>query len=259
MRKNDFRYIYGPVPSWRLGASLGIDLLCSRRKICTFDCIYCQLGKTSRFTTKPNIKVKTSEIIAELERLPRVNIDYITFSGRGEPSLVKDLGRVIRAVKRLDLAPVAVLTNSSLIDQVEIRENLSPADFVVCKLDAYSQDSLERINQPAKTIRFEKIIQGIKMFKKYFKGKLALQMMFIEQNKNCAQRLAELARQINPTEVQINTPLRPCKVSPLTREEIARIKEYFYGLHFISVYDIQPKKVSALSKKETLQRRGKII
>ncbi len=259
MKNNDFRYIYGPVPSWRLGASLGIDLLSSKKKICTFDCIYCQLGETSGFTKKPKVYVKTSEVIAELKRLPGVRIDYITFSGNGEPTLAKNLGQAIRAVKKLEIAPVAVLTNASLINQACVRDDLSLADFVIAKVDAYSQGSLEKINHPAKAVRFEKIIRGIKQFKKGFKGKLALQIMFTDENKNDAGRLAELAREIDPDEVQINTPLRPCKAKPLSRREIAGIKKYFHNLRSISIYDVQPRKVTPLSREDTLRRRGKKI
>jgi len=255
----ELRYIYGPVFSWRLGISLGIDLLSSTKKICNFNCIYCQLGKTLRFTKKPKNYVKTKDVIAELKRLPKIKIDYITFSGRGEPTLAKNLGEVIRAVKRLNLAPVAVLTNASLINKANIRKNISFADFVIAKLDAYSQESLERINQTTKALRFKNILQGIKRFKKNFKGKFALQIMFVKENQKHAEKLAELAREINPDEVQINTPLRLCKVRPLSRKEIARIKGYFRDLSFISIYDIQPKKVIPLSKKDTLKRRGKVI
>jgi wyosine [tRNA(Phe)-imidazoG37] synthetase (radical SAM superfamily) len=257
VKKRDFRYIYGPVSSWRLGASLGVDLLSSARKICTFDCIYCQVGKTLRFTNKPRVYVKTQEIISELENLPRIKIDYITFSGRGEPSLAENLGEAIGAVKRLNLAPVAVLTNSSLINQERVRKGLYLSDFVIAKLDAYSQESLQRINQPAGGIKFESILQGIKQFKKGFRGKFALQIMFVEENKEGAKDLSRLVREINPDEVQINTPLRPCRVKPLSREEINRIKGYFYGLNFVSVYDVGHKRVVALSKEETLRRRGK--
>ena len=258
MRKKDFKYIYGPVSSWRLGASLGIDLLSSSSKICNFNCVYCQLGKTLRYTKDPKLYVKTSEVIAELNRFPKVNIDYITFSGRGEPCLAKNLGKALKAVKRFSIAPVAVLTNASLIGQAGISKDLSLADFVIAKLDAHSQESFERINQPVKTIRFESIIHGIKRFKKNFQGKFALQIMFIEENRKDAQRLAELAREINPDEVQINTPTRTCGVKPLSREEIARIKEYFSGMNFISVYNVQHEKVVPISKVETLRRRGKI-
>jgi len=257
MQKRNFRYIYGPLFSWRLGISLGIDLLSHKQKICNFNCIYCQLGETLRFTEKPRVYVKACEIIEELERLSGIKIDYITFSGRGEPTLAKNLGEVIEGVKKLKIAPVAILTNASLIEQVQISENLSLADFVIAKLDAYSQESLEKINQPAKTIRFEKILQGIKRFRKEFKGKFALQMMFVEENKEDTRRLAKLAGQICPDEIQINTPLRPCMVKPLSKEEIEKIKKYFSGLNFISVYDVQPKKVIPLSKKGTLRRRGK--
>lgn len=259
MRKRDFRYIYGPVSSWRLGISLGIDLLLSKGKVCNFNCIYCQLGETLKPTEKPKVYVKTKDVIEELKKLPRIKIDYITFSGRGESTLAKNLGQAIKAVKKLNLAPVAVLTNAAGISQANIRKNLSFADFVIVKLDAYSQESLERINQPAKAIRFKNIFQGIKQFKKDFRGKFALQIMFVEDNQRDAEKLARLAREINPDEVQINTPRRPSKVKPLSREKIARIKEYFSGLNFISVYDVQPKRAISLSKQETLRRRGKII
>ncbi|MFH1338585.1 MAG: radical SAM protein, partial [Candidatus Omnitrophota bacterium] len=96
MKAKEFRYVYGPVASWRLGISLGIDLLSAAGKICNFDCIYCQLGKGSRYAEKPKACVKTSEIIKELKELPGLKIDYITFSGRGEPTLAKNLGQAIR-------------------------------------------------------------------------------------------------------------------------------------------------------------------
>ena len=124
MRKRDFRYIYGPVSSWRLGISLGIDLLSPKRKICNFDCIYCQLGKTLKPIDKPKIYVKTKDVIEELKKLPRIKIDYITFSGRGEPTLAKNLGQVIKAVKKLNLAPVAVLTNAAKRKLTTVYENM---------------------------------------------------------------------------------------------------------------------------------------
>lgn len=258
MRKKDFRYIYGPVSSWRLGISLGIDLLSSAEKICNFDCIYCQLGPTLSFVQNPEIYIETSEIIKELKSLAGIKVDYVTFSGRGEPCLAKNLGEATRAIKKLNLAPVAVLTNAALIGQAKIRENLSYADFVIAKLDAYSQESLEEINHPARTIRFDKILQGLKQFKKYFKGKFALQIMFVPENQNDALSLAEIAGDIQPDEVQINTSRRPCPKKPLSKDEIARIKEYFAGLNFISVYDTQPKKVVAFSKPHTLSSRARL-
>ncbi|MFC1658380.1 radical SAM protein [Candidatus Omnitrophota bacterium] len=254
-----FRYIYGPVSSWRLGRSLGIDLLSWKSKVCNFNCVYCQLGPAAALTTRPKVLVKTSEVIAELKKLPKIKIDYITFSGRGEPCLARNLGEAIKAVKKMNIAPVAVLTNASLLNQAKIRKNLSLADFVIVKLDSCSQDMLERINRPEKGVRFKKIIQGIKKFQQGFKGKFALQMMFLKKNLDSAEKLAQLARVVNPDEVQINTPTRPSAEKSLSKNEIARIKSYFKGLNFISVYDIQPKKVASLSNKQTLRRRGKVI
>ena len=238
---------------------MGIDLFSSSKKICSLNCIYCQLGSAARLRKKPGVYVETEKIIKELKQLPKIKIDYITFSGRGESGLAKNLGEAIKAVKKLKIAPVAVLTNASLIDQAEIRKNLSFADSVIAKLDAYSQESLEKINHPAKTITFRKILQGIKQFKKDFKGKFALQIMFTKENQDDAEELGRLAREINPDQVQINTPTRFCKVRPLSREAIAKIKKYFTGLNFISVYDSKPKKVVAFSRQETLRRRGKVI
>jgi wyosine [tRNA(Phe)-imidazoG37] synthetase (radical SAM superfamily) len=259
LSKKNFSYIYGPVPSWRLGISLGIDLLSSKRKICNFNCIYCQLGNNSKFTTKPKVFVKASDIIAELKRLPPLKIDYLTFSGRGEPCLAKNLGRAIKAVKRLNIAPVAVLTNAALINQANIRKSLSLADFVIAKLDAYSSQSLKRVNQPARSVRLADIIKGIKQFRKNFKGKFALQIMFVRQNQKDADKIARLAYEVNPDEVQINTPRRACRVRPLSKSAISRIKKCFSGLNLISVYDIQPKKAIPFSCQGTLTRRGKTI
>ena len=257
MTKYKFKYIYGPVPSWRLGSSLGIDLLSQKDKVCNFDCIYCQLGKNPGYTQKRKLYVPTENILKELNMLPKIHIDYITFSGRGEPTLAINLGETIKAIKELRKEPIAILTNSSLIDRKEIRRELFLADFVALKLDAYSQDSLEKINRTSPGIRFENIFNGIKEFRKEYTGKLALQIMLINENKDGASKLAELAHQIQPDEVQINTPLRPCPVKPLSLSYIVRIKRHFEGLNIVSIYDAEHKKVTPISTKDTLRRRGK--
>jgi len=257
MSRRDLKYIYGPVPSWRLGSSLGIDPISSEDKICSFDCIYCQLGKTSKFTKERRFYVQVDDIIEEINSLPQVKIDYITFSGRGEPTLAKNLGDMIKAIKTLRNEKIAVITNSSLIYEEEVRKDLSLADFVIAKLEAYSQESLQTINRPIDNITFQRILDGIKQFKSEYKGKLALQIMFIGENKNDAKELAQLAREIKPDEVQINTPLRPCGVNPLSKEEIDTIKGYFQDMNYISVYESRKKEVEPISEEETLRRRGK--
>ena len=183
-----FKYIYGPVPSWRLGSSLGIDLLSQEEKICNFDCVYCQLGATKRHTIERKIYVPVKEVIEELEKIPIAGIDYITFSGRGEPTLAENLGQAIKAIKLIRKIPVAVLTNGSLMAKEEVRKELALADFVIAKLDACSPESLQEINNPHQDIEFTNVLEGIKEFRKSYQGKLALQMMFIDKNKDNIQK-----------------------------------------------------------------------
>ena len=258
------KYIYGPVPSWRLGSSLGIDLLSQEDKICNFDCIYCQLGKTEQHTTERKVFIPLKEVMEELKSIPLLNIDYMTLSGRGEPTLAKNLGEVIDAIKQISSIPVAVITNSGFISKPEVKEALSRADFVIAKFDAYSQRSLEKNNNPEKSIQFIDILRGIKEFREKYRGRLALQMMFTEKNKTGIREFIDFIKYISPDEIQINTPLRNCNVRPLTRNLISKIKETFIkeckGISFKSVYDDREiKNIKSLSDEETLKRRGKVI
>ena len=258
MKTKDFKYIYGPVPSWRLGSSLGIDPISQREKVCTFDCLYCQLGKTENFTGERKIFIPVTEVIGELDLLPPVQIDYITFSGRGEPTLAGNLGRMIKAIKKIRKEKIAVLTNSSLLNRRDVQDDLLPADFVVAKLDAGSQKVFDVVNKPMEAIKFDAILEGIKDFRDIYKGKLALQIMFIAENKKYAKKIAGLTKEIDPDEVQINTPLRPCGAKPLSKTEMEKIKNYFDGLNVVSVYKAEKKKVKPISNEDTLKRRGKI-
>ncbi len=258
MSKKNYKYIYGPVPSWRLGSSLGIDPLSKGEKICTFDCVYCQVGKTNLLTDKRETFVKIEDIVEELNNLPHIKIDYITFSGRGEPTLAKNLGQMIKEIKKIRNEKIAVLTNSSLINREDVQKDLLAADFVVAKLDASSQGIFESVNHPVSTIKIDTIIQAIKDFKSCYLGKLALQIMFMEENKKYAKEIAQIAREIRPDEVQLNTPLRPCGIKPLTNSEMDIIEGYFVGLNTISVYKTEKKIVNPISSEDTLRRRGKI-
>ncbi|MFA5144080.1 MAG: radical SAM protein [Candidatus Omnitrophota bacterium] len=258
MGKETYRYIYGPVPSWRLGSSLGVDPISGAEKVCTFDCIYCQLGKTKHLTDKRKIFVPTRSVIKELESLPAIKIDYITFSGTGEPTLAQNLGEMIRAVKLIRKEKIAVLTNSSLIYMENVAKDLSLADFVVCKLDAPSQYVFNMINAPMKDTKIDVIINAIKKFKSIYKGKLALQIMFMEANRVYASEVASMARYIGPDEVHINTPLRPCNVKPLPSDKMKAIERYFGGLNVVSVYRAEKKDAKPISSDDTLKRRGKV-
>ncbi len=257
--EHKLKYIYGPVPSWRVGSSLGIDPLSQKEKICSYDCLYCQLGKTKIFSSTRQLYISEEEIAKELEILPAsISIDYITVSGRGEPTLASNLGYIIKTIKKIRKEPIAVITNSSIINRQDVLEELSLADFVIAKLDASSQESLAVINQPVKNIKFDVIIEGIKEFKRNFNGKLALQIMFTKENAPHAANIAKISKEICPDEVQINTPLRPCGVQPLGIEELSCIKNLFDGLNSISVYESHKKAVQSISDKDTLKRRGKV-
>jgi wyosine [tRNA(Phe)-imidazoG37] synthetase (radical SAM superfamily) len=247
--------IYGPVPSWRLGRSLGVDLLPAGGKTCSFDCIYCQLGRTARRLTQRVEFVPLATVRWELEGVRGVVADYVTFSGIGEPTLAGNLGEAIHLARAILGLPVAVLTNSSLMTREDVRQDLACADIVVASLDAPNEQLFRRINRPVAALRLEDILRGIDLFEAEYGGVLALEMMFVKANKALAAEMAAIARELAPDEVQINTPLRPCAVSPLTASEIAAIRDEFAGLPVRSVYEAARPTVAPLDIRETLRRR----
>jgi wyosine [tRNA(Phe)-imidazoG37] synthetase (radical SAM superfamily) len=183
--------------------------------------------------------------------------------------MAANIGEAIRAVSSLRKEPIAVLTNGSLMRDSRLRDELVLADLVAVKLDASSGELLEKINRPAKNIEFRDIVAGIKEFRRYCRGELALQMMFLADNIDRVDEMISLAEGIRADEIQINTPLRPCEKAPLTREDILRIKAAFLharergrlnpGTKIVSVYDeMSPKDVLSISDNDTLKRRGKV-
>jgi wyosine [tRNA(Phe)-imidazoG37] synthetase (radical SAM superfamily) len=247
--------VYGPVPSWRLGRSLGVDLTPGDVKTCSFDCIYCQLGRTARALVERGQFVTLDALSAELEAVRGVAADYVTFSGMGEPTLAANLGEAIQLVRRTLGLPVAVLTNSSLMTRKDVRKDLAYADVVVAKLDAPNQQLFETINRPVADFSLRDIVDAVRLFRAEHWGKLALQMMFVPANKGVAAEMAALARRLTPNEVQINTPLRPSPVAPLAQAEVAAVREHFRGLPVVSVYEASRLAVTPLDACETLRRR----
>lgn len=248
--------IYGPVPSWRLGRSLGIDLLSTREKTCSFDCVYCQLGRTIHSTVERKEFVPIPSLVLELERIRGVPADYATFSGVGEPTLASNLGQVIKIVKPVLRLPIAVLTNSSLMPRKDVRQELAQADIVVAKLDAPNRKLFHAINRPVAGYSLDEILQGIKYFRSEFSGKLSLQMMFIEANKDYASEMARIAEQLSPDEIQLNTPLRPCTVNPLSPEDISAIRQLFSRFrNVVTVYKAPRTEIAPLNLAETRRRR----
>jgi wyosine [tRNA(Phe)-imidazoG37] synthetase (radical SAM superfamily) len=254
-----FRYIYGPVDSWRLGRSLGVDILPQKEKICTFDCTYCQVGRKKPVGVDSNIKSPVGDIVNELKSLPRLKIDYITFSGTGEPTLSKDLAAIIREVRKIRREKIAVFTNSSLLFKRNIQDALMLADLVEVKLDAFSPASLRCINHPSAGLRYRDILSGIKEFRSRYRGKFCLQIMFTQDNIKHAKSIADIARSLNPDKVELNTPLRPSDIKPVSRRAIQKAAGYFKGLDTASVYDRNKKSViRPLDDRATKYRRGDI-
>lgn len=251
--------IYGPVSSWRLGRSLGIDLISTSEKTCSFDCIYCQLGVTIHPTEERIEFITIDRVIEEISKLGEPDIDYTTFSGMGEPTLANNLGMSINLIRSILELPVAVLTNSSLLFREEVRQDLANADLVIAKLDAHNQAMFNLINRPVFDLSFTRMLEGIKKFRSSYNGKFALQIMFINANKKYASEIAALVKELHLDEVQINTPLRPCRVNHLSPEEISQIKRQFDGFRNVfTVYEAKKPNVVPFNLRETVRRRPKL-
>ncbi|MBN1762090.1 MAG: radical SAM protein [Methanomicrobia archaeon] len=253
------QFVYGPVASWRLGRSLGVDILSTSDKTCSFDCVYCQLGGTTNRTVERKVYVPTEEIKREIAAIAKTiedTTDVITFAGMGEPTLGANLGEVAAMIKQYSTKPLVILTNSALITDATVREDLKKLDIVIAKLDAPDQDTFEKVNRPVSDeIKLDSIIAGLKEFRKGYKGQLCLQMMFVEENKEYGWELARIAAEIKPDEVQLNTPLRPCVVKPVSPDELECIRESFKGLEatVISVYDRMVPDVRVIDKTDVIR------
>jgi wyosine [tRNA(Phe)-imidazoG37] synthetase (radical SAM superfamily) len=199
------------VPSRRLGRSLGIDLL--PYKTCSYDCVYCQVGRTTTHTSERTGIVAPAEIIGEVRRRLESGVrpDYITISGSGEPTLYAALGGLIRDLKQFGV-PVAVLTNGSLLWRPEVAESLSEADLVCPTLDAATPDVWRRVNRPAAGLDFGRMIEGLISFRGNFTGQLWLEVLLVaglNDSEAEVRAIAELSRRIRPERVQLNTVVRP--------------------------------------------------
>jgi wyosine [tRNA(Phe)-imidazoG37] synthetase (radical SAM superfamily) len=200
--------VYGPVHSWRVGNSLGIDLLL-QTSTCSFNCIYCQLGDIQLKTAERKIYVSTDQVERDLRNSRWEEADIITFSGSGEPTLALNIAEVIHMIKEYTGKPVMVLTNGTRLHDPTVQQDLQEADIVAVKLDAASEEGLQRMNRPVVGVTLEKILQGIEALKKTYRGKLCLQCMFMPTNLSEVEGLATLIEKIQPDEVQLNTPKRP--------------------------------------------------
>ena len=230
------KHVFGPVPSRRLGRSLGVDLV--PYKYCSFDCIYCQLGRTTQKTIERKEYVPTDEVISDVrDKLDDPGImlpDYITFSGSGEPTLHSGIGRMINEIKEFTAIPVAVLTNGSLLYQPEVRKEISRADLVVPSLDAGDEETYRKMNRPVEGISFEKIISGLIRFRKEFDNRIWLEVFLvagINDTEDQVRKIAEYIREIKPDRIQVNTTTRPAAedyAKPVPPDRLHRLAEILY-------------------------------
>jgi len=229
-----YHYIFGPVPSRRLGISLGIDLV--THKTCSMDCIYCECGKTTELTLEQKEYVPFNDVVKELDHFltHHSDPDYITFSGSGEPTLNSCLGDVIDHVRsKRPYIKIAVLTNSTLILNPSVWQALLKADIVLPSLDAVSKKAFLKINRPHKGADAEEIAKGIEAFAKAFKGKIWLEVMIlpgINDGTSDLMELKEAIHRIKPDRLQINTLDRPGTLSdikPASRSNLERISALF--------------------------------
>lgn len=199
----DERLVFGPVPSRRLGRSLGINNIPA--KTCSYSCVYCQLGKTINVTTERQAFYKPKDVFKEVKRKvgeatsKNERVDYITFVPDGEPTLDLNIGKEISLLKQIGI-PIAVLTNASLIWLNEVKEDLLEANLVSLKVDSLNEDLWRRINKPSKNIRLNKILEGITEFVKIFNGTIISETILIdginygEEFKNIAEFLERLKK-----------------------------------------------------------------
>jgi len=205
--------VYGPVPSRRLGNSLGIDSIPS--KTCNFQCIYCQLGKTTNFTNERRDFYLKEEIYKEMEEAIKQNkekFDYITFVGSGEPTLYKSLGKLILKAKEFSSKPICVITNGALLHSPEVRKELMSADVVLPSLDAGDEKLFIKINRPHPSIEYEKMVQGYINFGKEFSGKFWIEVMLMKGINDSKEELVKIKNKIDlikPDRIDINVPIRP--------------------------------------------------
>lgn len=226
-----YKHLFGPVPSRRLGMSLGIDL--TPKKVCTLDCVYCEVGKTTKLTVDRMEYVKYKRIISELDDFMSkgIKVDYFTFSGSGEPTLNIKIGELISFIKnKYPSIKTAVLTNGTLLNNKSLREEIIESDLILPSLDAASQDIFEKINRPHSSLKIESYIQGLIDLRKEYRGGIWLEILLLKgynDGKEELDKLYKAIKEIKPDKIQLNTLDRPGILSDLqalSKEELEGIQ-----------------------------------
>jgi wyosine [tRNA(Phe)-imidazoG37] synthetase (radical SAM superfamily) len=222
------KYTFGPVPSRRLGLSLGVDVI--PKKLCSLDCVYCEVGITDKRGLARKEYLPAIEILAEVKEViaEYPNLDHITISGSGEPTLNIKIGEIIRGIKLMTSVPVAVLTNGTLLDDPQVRKDLMDADIVSPSLDAVTPDVFEKVDRPNPKLKIGSIIEGIKAFRREYHGKMWMEILFVsginDQNDEVL-RMKQVIDEIQPEKIHLNTVIRPPAYSFAQPTNEARLKE----------------------------------
>ncbi len=230
MGKKPSEHIYGPVPSRRLGRSLGIDLV--PYKVCSYDCVYCQLGRTTQKTAERKEYVPLKDLVQEIGQVMATGVtaDYITLAGSGEPTLNSKIESVISELKSKTDIPIAVLTNGSLLWNPEVRKSILEADLILPSLDAAGEATFGYVNRPLPEVTFEKLMDGLIALRKEFKKEIWLEVMLIGGVTAIpleVEKIAMLASRVKADRIQLNTVTRPpaeefaYAVPPERMEELA--------------------------------------
>ncbi len=226
------KHIFGPVPSRRLGRSLGVDPI--PFKTCSFDCIYCQLGPTTNKTIERRGYVSADVLVGELAKWREAggDADFITLSGSGEPTLNSELGLIIDGARRVaPEIPIAVLTNGSLLWDEQVRAELAGCDVLLPSLDAADEETFQKVNRPAAGLELSSIIEGLAAARRELSAEMWLEVMLVRgvnDNEEHLRKLREAIEYIQPHRVQINTPVRPPAEScaqPLDADELKAAAE----------------------------------
>ncbi len=251
-----YKYLFGPVPSRRLGMSLGVDLV--PHKVCSLDCIYCECGATTKLTVERKEYILYKKVVDELAHYFTNNPDpdYITFSGSGEPTLNSRIGDVLDFIKEKKPAiPVAVLTNGTLFSQKQVRNEILKADLVLPSLDAASSKAFKNINRPCSDLKLNEYIKGLVDFRTEFKGQIWLEALIIPGINDHLEDLKALKaafQKIKADRIQLNTLDRPGAVSNIrsaTHEELNKIVSFLKPLKVeIIASSVQRKEVDSYRK-----------
>ena len=264
-----YQYLFGPVPSRRLGMSLGVDLV--PHKVCSLNCVYCECGRTTQLTLERTEYVSYEDVTKEIDHFLANNPtpDYITFSGSGEPTLNVRIGDVLKFIKsKRTNIPVAVLTNATLFYDPEVRQELLDADVVLPSLDAGEKLSFLKINRPFHSLNIDEYIQGLVDFRNEFKGKIWLEVLILPGFNDDIKNLKALKvafLKIDPDEIQLNTLDRPGTIENIraaTRKELQDIVN-FWNLDKVKIIAAAPNRKKIISYRadtesailETIKRR----